>query len=473
VNQKKIAATVLLVEDDDSLRKVLANELSRMGHKVQARADATGIVEVVQRCEPGVVILDLHLPGLPGMDALAQIAQHDPDLPVVVCTGHGTVSLAVEAMQRGAFDFLTKPVSLDVLEATLHRAVSHGALLRENLRLRTASAHGSAGALIVESQSAAAKKLDLQVARIARAGQNVLITGESGTGKELVARRLHSASPQKDQPFVVVHCGAVPRQLIESELFGHKKGAFTGADQNRPGLFEAADGGTLFLDEVGELPLELQPALLRAVQFGEIRPVGSDQVRHVDVRLVAATHRDLRAKVAEGSFREDLYYRLAVLEIAVPPLRDRSDDIAVLARSFAAREAQRAGRPFELDELAVARLLRHGWPGNVRELENAIVRLSVLVDGPRITVADVEEHVFGARLHGTGAGGLPTLDLHELEMLAIRAALQRFDGNKPKAAAALGVALKTLYNKLNAEEEKNRPASPPSPGPPASPDVAS
>ena len=458
------ASTVLLIEDDESLRKVLANEISRMGHKVQARADASAVVDTVQRCDPGVVILDLHLPGVTGMEALAQIAQHDPDLPVIVCTGHGTVSLAVQAMQRGAFDFLTKPVSLDVLEQALHRALLHGDLLRENLRLRAASAHASAGTVVVPSQSAAAQRLDRQVERIARAEQAVLITGESGTGKELVARRLHAVSSRRDQPFVVVHCGAVPRQLIESELFGHKKGAFTGADQNRQGLFEAAHRGTLFLDEVGELPLELQPALLRAVQFGEIRSVGSDEVRHVDVRLVAATHRDLQGKVADGSFREDLYYRLAVLEVAVPPLRDRADDIPVLARSFVAREARRAGRPLALQDDAVQRLMAHGWPGNVRELENAIVRLAVLVDGPQITAADVEEHVFGKRAGAGAAGGLPTLDLHELEMLAIHAALQRFDGNKPKAAAALGVALKTLYNKLNAAADaKNRPNDPTDP----------
>jgi DNA-binding NtrC family response regulator len=457
VNRSPIDARVLLVEDDDSLRKVLGNELVRMGHRVTSRADGGGLVDSLADVQPDVVLLDLHLPGVPGMDLLAQIGQHDPDLPVVVCTGHGTVALAVQAMQRGAFDFLTKPVSLDVLEQTIQRACAHGALLRENVRLRHASAHAAAGALVVPSGSAEAQRLDQQIARIARAGQCVLVTGESGTGKELVARRLHAGSPRSAQPFVVVHCGAVPKQLIESELFGHQKGAFTGADQKRPGLFEAADGGTLFLDEVGELPLELQPALLRAVQFGEIRAVGSDQVRHVDVRLVAATHRDLRAKVQDGSFREDLFYRLAVLEIHVPPLRDRRADVPALARAFVQREAQRSGRPLTLDDDAVARLEQHAWPGNVRELENAIVRLGVLVDGPRITAADVDEHVFGGHHRSTAIGELPTLDLHSLEALAIQAALRRFDGNKPKAAAALGIALKTLYNKLNAAEDKQDP----------------
>ncbi|MCA8951961.1 MAG: sigma-54-dependent Fis family transcriptional regulator, partial [Planctomycetes bacterium] len=243
MNRTPTVAAILLVEDDESLRRVLAAELGRMGHSVEARADADDLLGVLRAGHPDLVLLDLHLPGVDGMTALSAVAQHDPDLPVVVCTGHGSVALAVEAMQRGAFDFLTKPVSLDVLEQTVQRATAHGRLLRENDRLRRAAAHGAAGALAVASVSPAALRLDDQIARIARAGQGVLISGESGSGKELVARRLHAASPRDDQPFVVVHCGAVPRQLIESELFGHQKGAFTGAEKRRPGLFEAADGG--------------------------------------------------------------------------------------------------------------------------------------------------------------------------------------------------------------------------------------
>ena len=442
---------VLLVEDESSLRRVLSLELGRMGQHVDAVPDANDITAVLERTMPDMVLLDLNLPGIGGMDALALIHAHDPELPVVVFTAHGTVALAVQAMQQGAYDFLTKPVSLDVLEQTVRRAQEHGRLLRENRLLRLAAAHGAAGAAIVAARSAVALRLDQQVDRIARASQPVLITGESGTGKELVARRLHSGSDRSDNPFVVVHCGAIPRQLIESELFGHKRGAFTGADQKREGLFEAADGGTLFLDEIGELPLDLQPALLRAVQFGEIRPVGSDEVRKVDVRVVAATHRDLRARVADGSFRQDLYYRLAVLEVEVPPLRERKEDIPALARAFLVREAARAGRPMRFDDGAVERLTRHDWPGNVRELENAIVRLSVLADRETVGAAEVEYLVFGSRPQAVAAGSaLPTLDLHELETLAIRAAMAQHGGNKPKAAAELGIALKTLYNKLAA-----------------------
>src|SRR5262249_11030960 len=255
------------------------------------------------------------------------------------------------------------------------------------------------------------------------------------------------------EPFVALNCGAMPRQLMESELFGHVKGAFTGAEQKRLGLFEAASGGTLFLDEVAELPLELQPALPRVLQFGQTRPVGSDQVRKVDVRVIAATHRDLRALVAENKFREDLFYRLAVLEVRVPPLRERLEDIAPLAEQFLAREAGRAGRQPALappGPRPLRRLEQHHWPGNIRELENAIVRLSVLANGPVITAADVEELAFGVRPAGAGAGPLPSLQLRELERLAIAEAMRRFQGNKRRAAEALGVALKTLYNKLNA-----------------------
>ncbi|HEB54591.1 MAG TPA: sigma-54-dependent Fis family transcriptional regulator [bacterium] len=443
---------VLLVEDDDSLRLVLQKELGAMGFEVAVHASGAGAAERAAAFEPTVVLLDLHLPGVSGMDVLQAVRQHDPALPVVVFTGHGSVGAAVQAMQQGAFDFLSKPVSLDVLEQTLLRACEHVRLLRENEHLRRVAAHAAAGAESVAPLSPAAVELDRQIERVAAAEQSVLIQGESGTGKELVARRVHAGSRRGKGPFVVVHCGAIPRQLVESELFGHVKGAFSGADHKRLGLFEAADGGTLFLDEIGELPLDVQPALLRALQFGEVRPVGSDRARTVDVRFVAATHRDLAAAVRAGSFREDLYYRVAVLELHVPPLRERREDIAPLAEAFLAREAARARRRLSFDDAALRRFEQHAWPGNVRELENAVVRLGVLADGPAVTAADVERVVFGHARHVSppSAEGLPTLDLKALEAMAIDAALRAHDGNKTRAAATLGIALKTLYNKLNA-----------------------
>jgi DNA-binding NtrC family response regulator len=451
------APVILLVEDDDSLRLVLTRELQRAGFTAHSLRDGSGVLAALGKHDPDAVVLDLNLPGTPGLEILAQVVAADPTLPVIVCTGHGSVAVAVQAMQRGAFDFLQKPVELDTLEQTVRRAVAHGRLLRENLRLRAAAAHAAVDALRVAASSPAAQRLDRQVQRVAASDESVLVLGESGVGKELVARRLHAGSRRHDRPFVVVHCGAIPRQLVESELFGHLKGSFTGADHKRQGLFEAADGGTLFLDEVGELPLEVQPALLRAVQFGEIRPVGSDAVRRVDVRIVAATHRDLRAKVADQSFREDLFYRLAVLELHVPPLRERPEDVIPLAEAFLAREATRAGRPLAFDDGAREALRRHDWPGNVRELENAIVRLGVLTDGPIVTARDVAECALGRRAPSPAAT-LPTLELAELERRAIAQALQRSGGDKTEAARTLGIAVRTLYNKLAAGGDGDKPA---------------
>jgi DNA-binding NtrC family response regulator len=418
------APVILLVEDDDSLRLVLTRELQRAGFTAHSLRDGSGVLAALGKHDPDAVVLDLNLPGTPGLEILAQVVAADPTLPVIVCTGHGSVAVAVQAMQRGAFDFLQKPVELDTLEQTVRRAVAHGRLLRENLRLRAAAAHAAVDALRVAASSPVAQRLDRQVQRVAASDESVLVLGESGVGKELVAR---------------------------------VKGAFTGADHKRQGLFEAADGGTLFLDEVGELPLEVQPALLRAVQFGEIRPVGSDAVRRVDVRIVAATHRDLRAKVVEQSFREDLFYRLAVLELHVPPLRERPEDVIPLAEAFLAREATRAARPLAFDDGAREALRRHDWPGNVRELENAVVRLGVLADGPIVTARDVAECALGRRAPSPAAT-LPTLELAELERRAIAQALQRSGGDKTEAARTLGIAVRTLYNKLATGGDGDKPA---------------
>lgn len=443
---------IVLIEDDQSLRTVWNGELRRMGFEVRAFSRADAALDSVREQPPDAILLDLHLPGMPGMQALSEMLAVDKSLQIIVCTGHGTVPLAVEAMRKGATDFLTKPVSLDVLEQTIRRAMNTAALVQENQRLRRISAASPLPQIVVGT-SPASVRMQETILRVARSQQTVLIVGESGSGKEIAARQLHTLGVRSAQPFVALNCGAMPRQLMESELFGHIKGAFTGADQKRLGLFEAASGGTLFLDEVAELPLELQPALLRALQFGEIRPVGADQVRKVDVRVIAATHRDLRALVAEGKFREDLFYRLAVLEVRVPPLRERHEDIRPLAEMFLSRECARGGHLLQFDSGAIQRLAHYAWPGNIRELENAVVRLSVLANGPQITSADIDDLAFGVRLQGAVTGPLPSLQLRELERLAIAEAMRRFEGNKRKAAEALGVALKTLYNKLNAAPE--------------------
>ncbi len=439
---------VLLVEDNESLRKVWSSELSRMGFQVRTVSRGDEALPAVVAQPVDVVLLDLNLPGKPGMEVLSELLAHEPSIQVIVCTGHGTVPLAVEAMRQGAVDFLTKPVNLDVLEKTVRRAVSTSYLVHENERLRRiVRSQGTSPDL--RGGSPAAKRLHGAIERIGPTNETVLVLGESGSGKELVARKLHALSPRRDQPFVAVNCGAMPRQLMESELFGHVKGAFTGADSKRMGLFEAASGGTLFLDEVAELPIDLQPALLRALQFGEIRPVGSDQVRKVDVRVLAATHRDLQDSIATGRFRQDLFYRLAVLEVEVPPLRERQEDIPALAEAFLQHQSKRLVRDLQLTPAAIVRLKAHSWPGNIRELENAMLRLAVMANVPEIGVEDIEMHALGSARE-MQQGPLPTIQLRELESLAIDEAMRRFAGNKRKAAEALGVALKTLYNKLNA-----------------------
>jgi DNA-binding NtrC family response regulator len=436
---------IFFVDDDETLRKVLGRELGEAGFEVRAFASAEGVVEAVREEPPDALLLDLRLPGIDGLELLRRIRAVDEGAQVVVLTGHGAVPEAVEAMRQGAHDFLAKPVRLDVIEQVLRRAIERRALIEDNARLRRVVERdfGRSGML---GQGPAMKRLRHEIERVARSDSHVLIQGENGTGKELVARNVHALSQRAAQPFVVVNCGAVPATLVESELFGHEKGSFTGADKRRIGLFEAAHGGTLFLDEIGELPKSVQPVLLRALQFGEIRPVGSDRTRKVDVRVLAATNRDLFERIREGGFREDLYYRVAPLVLEVPPLRARREDIRELARAFVACSSARIGRRMELDEAALRRLDEHDWPGNVRELENAAERLCVMADGERIGPDLVERYVFRKT---ASKGDLPTLNVDELERLAIIAALERHGGDKKAASATLGIALKTLYNKLD------------------------
>jgi two-component system response regulator HydG len=436
---------VLFVDDDKTFREVLKRELEAFGCQVRAFPSAEGVAEQTEREPADVALIDLRLPGSDGMELLTRLRAADENLPLVMLTGHGSVREAVEAMRRGAYDFLTKPVSLETLEQVLLRAFAQRDLLEENRRLRRlAGTDDSASELLGEEPPVRA--LRELIARVAPSTASVLILGESGTGKELVARAIHRQGPRAQRPFVIVHCGAIPENLIESELFGHERGAFTGAERRRVGLFEAAHGGTLFLDEVGELPLGLQPVLLRALQFGEIRAVGGNRVNRVDVRVLAATNRDLMAEVEAGRFREDLYYRLATLLVEVPPLRARRADVALLARVFLEREARVLGRALEFEPAALERLAAHDWPGNVRELENVVTRLATLTPGPRIGREEVERFV--VPLRRAGGAALPTLDVEELERLAVLAALEKHGGNKRAAAAELGLSPKTLYSKL-------------------------
>lgn len=438
------AARVLFVDDDATFRKVMTRELAGFGYEVQALASAEGLATALAEFRPHVMLLDLRLPGADGFETLQSVLSSDPELPVIMLTGHGAVPEAVRAMRKGAFDFLTKPASLDLVDQTLRKALERQELRGENRRLRALTERGAADAEIL-GNSPAIEEVRRLIARVAPSGHNVLVLGENGTGKELVARSLHRQGARGERAFVAVNCGAVADDLIEAELFGHERGSFTGASRQRIGLFEAADGGTLFLDEVGELSLAVQPALLRVLQFGEIRPVGSERTRHADVTVISATNRDLLAEVERGGFREDVYYRLATITIRVPPLRERLEDIEVLANA-ALKAVTGSGPSRRFDTGALDRLRRHAWPGNVRELENVVRRLCLLVSGEVITATDVQAQL--TERSASASGQLPTLDLEELERLAVAAALKRHPGNKRAAAAELGVALKTLYNKI-------------------------
>jgi DNA-binding NtrC family response regulator len=438
---------VLFVDDDNTLREVLKRELQDFGLEVHAFAEPKAALAHVERQPVDVALIDLRLPGMDGLELLKRLRVLDEALPVVMLTGHGAVREAVEAMRHGAHDFLTKPVSLESLERILTRACGQRDLMQENRRLRRLTDTDEDEARIL-GDSAPTRALRELIERVAPSPASVLVLGESGTGKELVARAIHAKSPRAARPFVVVHCGAIPENLIESELFGHERGAFTGADRRRAGLFEAAHGGTLFLDELGELPLAVQPVLLRAIQFGEVRSVGGNRVQTVDVRVVAATHRDLLGEVEKKTFREDLYSRLATLVVEVPPLRARPGDVVLLARTLLERESVALGRALAFEPAALEALARLEWPGNVRELENAVTRLATLTTGPAVTAVDVERLVATRRRPAATVGALPTLDIEELERLAVLAALAKHSGNKRAAAAELGVSPKTLYSKL-------------------------
>ncbi len=438
---------VLFVDDDNTLREVLRRELEDFGLEVHAFPEPLAALEHLARQPVDVALIDLRLPHMDGLELLRRLHEIDEALPVVMLTGHGAVREAVEAMRRGAHDFLVKPVSLEALERILTRACGQRDLMQENRRLRRLT-DTDEGEVRILGEAAPTRALRELIERMAPSDASVLVLGESGTGKELVARAIHAKSPRAARPFVVVHCGAIPESLIESELFGHERGAFTGAERRRTGLFEAAHGGTLFLDELGELPLAVQPVLLRALQFGEVRSVGGNRVQHVDVRVVAATNRDLFGEVEKKAFREDLYYRLSTLVVEVPPLRARPGDVELLARVLLEREAVKLGRKLALEPAALEALARLAWPGNVRELENAVTRLATLGPGPSLTASDVERLVVTRRRPAASEGALPTLDIEELERLAVHAALAKHAGNKRAAAAELGVSPKTLYSKL-------------------------
>jgi two-component system response regulator PilR (NtrC family) len=448
-------ARVLLVDDERSMREFLEILLARQGHASHACATAREALVALECDEFDLVITDIQMPGMDGMELLTEIQARQPDTPVVMITAHGSTESAVEAMKRGAYDYLSKPCSVDEILLVVDKALEKRNLAHENERLRRQLRDRAQAAPSMLGESAPMRQLFELVDRVAPTRTNILISGESGTGKELVARTIHALSDQKHGAFVAVNCGAIPENLLESELFGHVKGSFTGAIANKMGLFEVADGGTLFLDEIGEMPVSLQVKVLRAIQERCFKRVGGTTDVRVDVRIVAATNRELDEEVRAGRFREDLYYRLNVIEVRLPPLRERQGDVAPLVRSFLARFAADLGKDVrEIDAGALRALERYAFPGNVRELENLIERAVTLARGPRVTPECLPASVY--RPQGANAPEqpfpeqgveLPAL-LHAFEERLIRQALERAQGVKKRAAALLGVSFRSLRYRL-------------------------
>ncbi|MCM2254117.1 MAG: sigma-54 dependent transcriptional regulator [Vicinamibacteria bacterium] len=439
---------ILVVDDEESQRKVLAGFLRKRGYTVEGAGSVALALEIAAARAVDLVLSDLRMPGGSGLDLLDGLRKVNPEIPVILMTAFATVQSAVAAMKQGAADYLTKPVDLDELELLVARVLERRALVSENRELRSLleSRHRLAGLHTQNSRMAEAISV---AARAAQSKATVLVRGESGTGKELLARAIHYASPRAKGPLVAVNVGALPETLLESELFGHEKGAFTGADRERRGRFELADGGTLFLDEIGDLPKGTQVKLLRAVQEQSFERLGGSRTLKVDVRLVAATHRDLEKMIAAGDFREDLYYRLNVVSIELPPLRERREDIPALLDVFLRRFAADAGEPPKtISREALDLLLKHGWPGNVRELENVVQRAVVLAREPLITAADLPLPLHGLHAEESADGDTLPARLASLEKRLIADALRAADGVQVRAAKALGISERHLRYRL-------------------------
>lgn len=442
---------ILVVDDDESLRWVTQAQLQQSGYEVSAAADGNGALEIMRQAAPDLVITDLKMPGMSGLELLRKIRTDFPEIIVIMVTAFGTVENAVEAMKAGAYDYITKPVNMDELRLIVNRGLEHLGLQKEVRLLRSSLDQKYGFENILGRSKSLLYVLDM-ASRAAQATSTVLIRGETGTGKELLAKAIHFNSRRKDRPFVIINCGAIPKDLLESELFGHVKGSFTGALGNKRGKVELADGGTLFLDEIGELPLELQVKLLRLIQQGEVEKVGVVGVTKIDVRIIAATHRDLQAMIEDGAFREDLYYRLAVIPLELPPLRERADDIPELVQHFFVKAKDQQGRP---DLVLPPRLLQYfggyTWPGNVRELENIIERIVVLARGDEITLNDLPDFLRRERpaveaLHLD----LPPhgISLEAVEKELIVRALEKCRGNQTHAAQYLDISRKTLIYRM-------------------------
>jgi len=443
---------LLIVDDERSIRDACREIAHSLGFNTFAADSAEHAYRILESQGIDAVLLDLRLPGAGGLEAVNQVKSRRPDAVVVVVTGYGTVQSAVQAMKNGAYDYVTKPFSLDELKMLLDRLVNHLKLKTENrmLRERIKSKQGF-GSIV--GRSPEMEKLYRIIAKAAQSTHPVLILGESGTGKELVARSIHFSGPFRAKPFIPVDCGSLVPTLIESELFGYVRGAFTGAQQAKDGLLSIAEGGTVFLDEVGELPVDLQAKLLRAIQEKEIRPVGSTKRLPINVRILAATNRDLEQGVSQGNFRRDLYFRLNVLSLRIPPLRERRQDIPLLASHFLDRMTRTSGQERTLSDEAMKAMLAYAWPGNVRELENCLERACARTTGPTLHVGDLPTAVstLGATSPlGDGNGTSKIIPMADVEKQTILNAIAQLNGDKLMAARLLGIGKTTLYRKLKA-----------------------
>ena len=439
---------ILVVEDEAKLRRVIELQLQSAGYETDLAGTAEEAIRMADRAH--LILTDLRLPGMDGLELLRLLRRQDEQVPVIVMTAFGTVEIAVEAMKLGATDFLPKPFSLDHLLTVVQKALEARALRDENRTLREELGRRYAFDNIV-GRSPAMQEIFATILRVAPTRATVLLAGESGVGKDLIARAIHHHSPRRDRPFVKINCTAIPENLMESELFGFEKGAFTGAIAAKPGKFEQADTGTAFLDEIGDVPGSIQVKLLRVLQEREFERLGSNKTRQIDVRIVAATNRDLRAALEEGTFREDLYYRLNVVPIIIPPLRERKEDIPFLAEHFMRKLARESGSTANsISDEAIQKLLQYSWPGNVRELENVIERSLVLCSGTTLGADDIRLETGARAAKAIANGFLPDgVTLEEYEQAIIREALKRANGNKSQAARLLGLTRNALRYRLS------------------------
>jgi DNA-binding NtrC family response regulator len=449
-------AKILIVDDELSIIEVLKSLLSREGHSVMTSSNGKSALRSLKENVFDLLITDIRMPEIDGITLLQQARELQSHLAVIVITAYAKVDNAVEAMKNGAFDYVTKPFKFDEILLTVQRALTYEQTLAENEVLKSSlDTHFHFNCLVGDAEPM--RKVYKLIEKVARTDSTVLITGESGTGKELVAKSLHSASSRFEQPFITINCTAMPESLLESELFGYKKGAFTGANSNKKGLFEAADKGTIFLDEIGSIPMNMQMKLLRVLQEKEIRQVGGTEDIKIDVRVVAATNEDLAKKIKEQTFREDLFYRLSVIPIELPPLAERKEDIPQLVNYFISQYNKENLRQIEISTQAIKLLIQHSWPGNVRELENTIKRAATLCDNNRIEVTDLPGLDIDSSessvqpIAKDSSDERPSLKkyMKNVEISYLKAVVEECNGDKEMAAEKLGVSLATLYRKIN------------------------